>query len=86
MLYCFSQSDYPLSTLENYFHSYLNKTALYYGKMGVLLALKYPQLFTQVKCNCYVLEQDIAARHLQKLIKAVLPTKCNLFLWLNLLN
>lgn len=55
MLYCFSQSDYPLSTLENYFSFLFEQDCVVLWQDGVLLALKYPQLFTQVKCNCYVL-------------------------------
>lgn len=52
MLYCFSQSDYPLSTLENSFFSFLfEQDCVVLWQDGVLLALKYPQLFTQVKCN-----------------------------------
>ena len=40
----------------------------FYGKNGVLLVVKYGEMFTQCKGQCFMLEQDVLARNLTALL------------------
>ncbi|PJG84469.1 DsrH/TusB family sulfur relay protein [Conservatibacter flavescens] len=61
MLYTFSRSDYSLDELERYLANAGINDAIVLWQNGVLLALKYPNLFE----GCFALQQDIEARGLQ---------------------
>lgn len=67
MLYTFSQADYPRAELEGYFHHMTEKDAVVLWQDGVLLAVKYPELFAHCQGKCVALEQDISARNLTAL-------------------
>lgn len=78
MLYTFSRSDYSELQLIGYLNHLTPQDALLLWQDGVLLAIKYPQLFT----NCYLLDIDVQARQLDKL----LPPKVRLISLLDLVK
>lgn len=71
MLYTFSQADYNNAELSAYLTNATAQDAVVLWQDGVLLAIKYPQLFTACQANCYALELDLQARN----ITALLPPK-----------
>lgn len=64
MLYTFSQADYPLSELQGCLAAVSGNDAVLLWQNGVLLAVKYPDLFS----DCYLLEVDVSARNLTALL------------------
>ncbi|OOF58628.1 DsrH/TusB family sulfur relay protein [Rodentibacter myodis] len=68
MLYCFSQAVYDKDELVNYLRTVTENDAVLLWQDGVLLAIKFPQLFQHCKGHCFALEQDISARNLTALL------------------
>ncbi|TDQ57578.1 tRNA 2-thiouridine synthesizing protein B [Mesocricetibacter intestinalis] len=64
MLYTFSRADYPPHLLTDCLNARGENDALLLWQDGVLLALKYPELFS----HCYILAEDVAARNLLPLL------------------
>lgn len=64
MLYTFAQADYSPQELQQYVQSMHSTDAIILWQDGVLLALKYPEIWRQSQANCYVLQLDIQARQL----------------------
>lgn len=64
MLYTFSKGNYGFVELNNHLNNMQAQDALLLWQDGVLLALKYPDLFQQTKATCYALQMDILARNL----------------------
>lgn len=64
MLYTFSQADYPYNELENHLAHATAQDAVVLWQDGVLLAVKYPELFSHCQADCYALEIDVVARGL----------------------
>lgn len=70
MLYTFSQADYAPALLAGYLQHTNAQDAILLWQEGVLLALKYPDLFAQATAPCYALDLDLQARGLSSLIPA----------------
>ena len=68
MLYTFSQAHYFETDLQRYLTEITENDAVVLWQDGVLLAVKYGEMFTQCKGRCFVLEQDILARNLTALL------------------
>lgn len=68
MLYTFSQADYNHDELTSFLTKLNVQDAVLLWQDGVLLAVKYPDLFAECKANCYALELDLNARNLAALI------------------
>ena len=68
MLYTFSQSHYSETELQRYLTEITENDAVVLWQDGVLLAVKYGEMLTQCKGQCFVLEQDILARNLTALL------------------
>ena len=68
MLYTFSQAHYSETDLQRYLTEITENDAVVLWQDGVLLAVKYGEIFTQCKGQCFVLEQDILARNLTALL------------------
>jgi len=68
MLYTFSQADYNNDELAFLFTNANAQDAVLLWQDGVLLAVKYPDLFTKCTANCYALELDLNARNLATFI------------------
>ena len=64
MLYTFSQAHYSETELQRYLTEIKENDAVVLWQDGVLLAVKYGEMFTQCKGQCFVLEQDVLARNL----------------------
>ena len=71
MLYTFSQAHYSEADLQRYLTEITENDAVVLWQDGVLLAVKYGEIFTQCKGQYFVLEQDVLARNLT----ALLPEK-----------
>ncbi|MFU2077564.1 MULTISPECIES: DsrH/TusB family sulfur relay protein [Avibacterium] len=67
MLYTFAKADYDSQTLQRYFAHFHSQDCVVLWQDGVLLPLKYPELFAQLSVPCYALENDIYARNLQEI-------------------
>ncbi|WGE89132.1 sulfurtransferase complex subunit TusB [Actinobacillus arthritidis] len=63
MLYTFSKAQYELTELNQILSQMTENDAVVLWQDGVLLAVKYPQLFTKVN-NIFLLSNDIEARGL----------------------
>ena len=68
MLYTFSQADYNNDELTFLLTNANDQDAVLLWQDGVLLAVKYPDLFTKCTANCYALELDLNARNLVEFI------------------
>ncbi|VEI29544.1 intracellular sulfur oxidation protein [Haemophilus parainfluenzae] len=68
MLYTFSQAHYSETELQRYLTEITENDAMVLWQDGVLLAVKYGEMFTQCKGQCFVLEQDVLARNLTALL------------------
>ena len=55
MLYTFSQSHYSETELQRYLTYITENDAVVLWQDGVLLAVKYGEMFTQCKGQCFVL-------------------------------
>ena len=69
MLYTFSQAHYSETDLQRYLTETTKNDAVVLWQDGVLLAVKYGEMFTQCKGQCFVLEQDVLARNLTALLQ-----------------
>lgn len=68
MLYTFSQAHYSETELQRYLTEITENDAVVLWQDGVLLAVKYGEMFTQCKGQYFVLEQDVLARNLTALL------------------
>ena len=68
MLYTFSQAHYSETELQRYLTEITENDAVVLWQDGVLLAVKYGEMFTQCKGQWFVLEQDVLARNLTALL------------------
>jgi len=68
MLYTFSQAHDSETELQRYLTDITENDAVVLWQDGVLLAVKYGEMFTQCKGQCFVLEQDVLARNLTALL------------------
>lgn len=68
MLYTLSQADYNNDELTFLLTNANDQDAVLLWQDGVLLAVKYPDLFTKCTANCYALELDLNARNLATFI------------------
>lgn len=68
MLYTFSQAHYSETDLQRYLTDITENDAVVLWQDGVLLAVKYGEMFTQCKGQYFVLEQDVLARNLTALL------------------
>ena len=68
MLYTFSQAHYAEIELQRYLAEITENDVMVLWQDGVLLAVKYEEMFTQCKGQCFVLEQDVLARNLTALL------------------
>ncbi|HGO5823011.1 TPA: sulfurtransferase complex subunit TusB [Mannheimia haemolytica] len=65
MLYTLSHAHYDQETLRLFLTELSNNDAVVLWQDGVLQAVKNPQFFANLP-RCYVLEQDVVARGLEK--------------------
>lgn len=63
MLYTLSQSHYDLTELRTLLSRVSDSDAVLLWQNGVLLAVKFPQIFAKIK-HVYVLKNDLTARGL----------------------
>ena len=68
MLYTFSRAHYSETDLQRYLTDITENDAVVLWQDGVLLAVKYREMFTQCKGQGFVLEQDVLARNLTALL------------------
>lgn len=68
MLYTFSQAHYSETDLQRYLTDITENDAVVLWQDGVLLVVKYGEMFTQCKGQCFMLEQDVLARNLTALL------------------
>ena len=68
MLYTFSQAHYSETDLQRYLTDITENDVVVLWQDGVLLVVKYGEMFTQCKGQCFVLEQDVLARNLTALL------------------
>ena len=68
MLYTFSQAHYSETDLQRYLTDITENDAVVLWQDGVLLVVKYGEMFNQCKGQCFVLEQDVLARNLTTLL------------------
>ena len=68
MLYTFSQAHYSETELQRYLTEITENDAVVLWQDGVLLAVKYGEMFIQCKGQCFMLEQDVLARNLTALL------------------
>ena len=68
MLYTFSQAHYSETELQRYLTEITENDSVVLWQDGVLLAVKYGEMFTQCKGQCFVLEQDVLARNVTALL------------------
>ena len=68
MFYTFSQAHYSETELQRYLTEITENDAVVLWQDGVLLAVKYREVLTQCKGQCFVLEQDVLARNLTALL------------------
>lgn len=67
MLYTFSKSEYDTETLSRYVEHCSSQDCIVLWQDGVLLPLKYPDLFSRLTACCYALEVDLNARNLTEI-------------------
>ena len=68
MLYTFSQAHYSETELQRYLTEITENDAVVLWQDGVLLAVKYGEMLTQCKGQCFTLKQDVLARNLTALL------------------
>ena len=68
MLYTFSQAHYSETELQRYLTEITENDAVVLWQDGVLLAVKYGEMLTQCKGQCFMLKQDVLARNLTALL------------------
>ena len=68
MLYTFSQAHYSETDLKRYLTDITENDVVVLWQDGVLLVVKYGEMFTQCKGQCFMLEQDALARNLTALL------------------
>ena len=68
MLYTFSRTHYSETELQRYLTEITENDAVVLWQDGVLLAMKYGEMFNQCKGQCFMLEQDVLARNLTALL------------------
>ena len=68
MLYTFSQAHYSETELQRYLTDITENDAVVLWQDGVLLAVKYGEMLTQCKGQCFMLKQDVLARNLTALL------------------
>ena len=68
MLYTFSQAHYSETELQRYLTEITENDAVVLWQDGVLLSVKYGEMFTQCKGQCFMLKQDVLARNLTALL------------------
>ena len=68
MLYTFSQAHYSETDFQRYLTEITENDAVILWQDGVLLSVKYGEMFTQCKGQCFVLEQDVLARNVTALL------------------
>ena len=68
MLYTFSQAHYSETDLQRYLTDITENDAVVLWQDGVLLVVKYGEMFTQCKGQCFMFEQDVLARNLTALL------------------
>ena len=68
MLYTFSQAHYSETELQRYLTEIMENDAVVLWQDGVLLAVKYGEMLTQCKGQCFMLKQDVLARNLTALL------------------
>lgn len=68
MLYTFSRAHYSETDLQRYLTGIMENDAVVLWQDGVLLAVKYGEMFIQCKGQCFMLEQDVLARNLTALL------------------
>ena len=68
MLYTFSQAHYSETELQRYLTEITENDAVVLWQDGVLLAVKYGEMLTQCKGQCFLLKQDVLARNLTALL------------------
>ena len=68
MLYTFSQAHYSETDLQRYLTEITENDAMVLWQDGVLLAVKYGEMLTQCKGQCFMLKQDVLARNLTALL------------------
>ena len=68
MLYTFSQAHYSKTELQRYLTEITENDAVVLWQDGVLLAVKYGEMLTQCKGQCFMLKQDVLARNLTALL------------------
>ena len=68
MLYTLSRAQYDKQELTTLLAQLQPTDALLLWQDGVLLAVKYGEMFTQCKGQCFMLEQDVLARNLTALL------------------
>ncbi|EFX92776.1 sulfur transfer complex subunit TusB [Actinobacillus ureae] len=74
MLYTLSKAQYDLNELTPILAQITENDALVLWQDGVLLAVKYPQLFTKIS-HLFILTNDIEARGLSPLFKSITLTE-----------
>ena len=68
MLYTFSQAHYSETDFQRSLTEITENDAVILWQDGVLLSVKYGEMFTQCKGQCFVLEQDVLARNVTALL------------------
>ena len=68
MLYTFSRAHYSETDLQRYLTGITENDAVVLWQDGVLLAVKYGEMLTQCKGQCFMLKQDVLARNLTALL------------------
>lgn len=74
MLYTFAHAHYDQQFLTTILNNITENDALILWQDGVLLAVKMPELFSNLPIRCGILEQDFTARNLN-LLFTQLPIK-----------
>ncbi|PJG83220.1 DsrH/TusB family sulfur relay protein [Caviibacterium pharyngocola] len=70
MLFTFSQATYSSAELESYLLGASEQDCLVLWQDGVLLPLKYPNIFNRLTTTCYALENDLQARNLTEFTRS----------------
>ncbi|WGE83168.1 sulfurtransferase complex subunit TusB [Actinobacillus equuli] len=74
MLYTFSKAQYELTELNQILAQITANDAIVLWQDGVLLAVKYPQLFSQIS-HLFILANDLKARGLNTKFKSISLTE-----------
>ncbi|WGE71705.1 sulfurtransferase complex subunit TusB [Actinobacillus equuli subsp. haemolyticus] len=74
MLYTFSKAQYELTELNQILAQITANDAVVLWQDGVLLVVKYPQLFSQIS-HLFILANDLEARGLNTKFKSISLTE-----------